>query len=104
MRIKARGSISPTLPIRSFVVSYDEEEEKLVVCAVNRADIDPFIAGALKAEWPLSSMENQIDDKIARRLGITAFEVLALYNPSLKQHLRITPLEPLDQPPPPESK
>jgi hypothetical protein len=73
----------PTLPIRSFVVSYDEEEEKLVVCALNRSDIDGFIADALKVEWPVASMEHQIDDEIARRLGTTAFEILAIYNPSL---------------------
>jgi hypothetical protein len=71
---------------------------------LNRADVDPFIVRALKTEWPLSSMENQIDDEIARRLGITAFEILALYNPSLKPHLHTTPTEPLNQPPPPESK
>jgi len=81
-------------PKRSFVVSYDEETEKLVVCSINCSDIDQFITDALKVEWPIADMKNQIDDEIAQRLGTTAFGILALYNPSLKPHLRMTPLKP----------
>ena len=79
---------------RSFVLSYDENSQKLIVCSINRADIDQFIASALTVEWPLSDLNFDINDEVARRLGITALSVLSIYNPSLKPHLHTTPLEP----------
>ncbi|MFM0727426.1 hypothetical protein PQQ53_27500 [Paraburkholderia strydomiana] len=87
-------------PKRSFVVSYDEEEDKLTVCALNDADIAPLLSRALKADWSLASINHELTDDVARRLGATALSVLALYNPTLKPMLKVK----LEPPELPESK
>lgn len=80
-------------PKRSFVVSYDEAADKLTVCSLNDADIAPFLARALKADWPLESVNHELTDAVAQRLGATALSVLALYSPALKPMLKVK-LEP----------
>ena len=87
-------------PKRSFVVSFDEEEDKLTVCALNDADIAPFLSRALKADWPLASINHELTDDVAQRLGATALSVLALYSPALKPMLKVK----LEPPELPESK
>lgn len=76
-------------PRRSIVVSYDEAEDKLTVCSLNDADIATFVARALKADWPLASVNHELTDDLAQRLGATALSVLALYNPTLKPMLKV---------------
>ncbi|WP_155769765.1 hypothetical protein [Burkholderia vietnamiensis] len=70
-------------------MSYDEDEDKLTVCSLNDADLAPLLARALKADWPLGSVNHQLTDEVAHRLGATALSILALYNPTLKPMLKV---------------
>lgn len=81
-------------PKRSFVVSYDEDNDKLTVCSISNDAIAEPLACALKADWPLDSINHELTDDVAQRLGATALTILAIYNPALKPMLKIT----LDQP------
>jgi hypothetical protein len=78
-----------TLPRSSFVVSFDEAEQKLSVFTVKDADIAPFKAETLVFDWPLSSIGNELGEEIGRRLGITALNVLALYHPALRSMVTV---------------
>lgn len=87
-------------PKRSFVVSYNEEDDKLTVCTLSQADLAPLIASAVKADWPLASIHHELTDEVALRLGVTALSVLAVHHPALQPMLKVTPLE---VPPPPST-
>lgn len=78
-----------TLPRSSFVVSFDEAEQKFSVFTVKDADIAPFKAETLVFDWPLSSTGNELGEEVGRRLGITALNVLALYHPPLRQMVTV---------------
>jgi hypothetical protein len=77
-------------PKRSFVVSFDEEQDKLTVCSLNDADIAPFLNRALKADWPLAGVSHELTDDVAQRLGAAALTVLSIYHPVLKPMLKVT--------------
>ncbi|AXK63144.1 hypothetical protein DCN14_11155 [Burkholderia sp. IDO3] len=75
-------------------MSYDEDNDKLTVCSISNDAIAEPLARALKADWPLDSINHELTDDVAQRLGATALTILAIYNPALKPMLKIT----LDQP------
>jgi hypothetical protein len=77
---------------KSFVVSYDEATEQLVVCTISNSDLKPLLDHSMKVDWPLEKLNYELTDDVARRLGVTALSVLALHNPELKPMLRVTPL------------
>ncbi|MBN3806267.1 hypothetical protein GXB81_24885 [Paraburkholderia sp. Ac-20336] len=76
-------------PKRSFVVSFDEEQDKLTVCSLNDADLAPFLNRALRADWPLADVNHELTDDVARRLGAAALTVLSVYHPALKPMLKV---------------
>ncbi|CAI8939758.1 hypothetical protein [Burkholderia ambifaria] len=77
-------------PKRSFVVSYDEDNDKLTVCSISNDAIAGPLARALKADWPLDSINHELTDDVAQRLGATALTILSIYNPALKPMLKVT--------------
>ncbi|WP_240702143.1 hypothetical protein [Trinickia terrae] len=82
--------MTPTPSKRSFVVSYDETTEKLSVCALKDSDLAPLRGSEVVADWPLASINYELGEDVARRLGITALSILALYHPSLKPMLKVS--------------
>ncbi|WP_244109880.1 hypothetical protein [Burkholderia ambifaria] len=70
-------------------MSYDEENDKLTVCSISNDAIAAPLARALKADWPLESVNHELTDEVAQRLGATALTILAIYNPALKPMLKI---------------
>lgn len=82
-----------SLPRSSFVVSYDETEQKLSLFALKDSDIEAFKAETVVADWPLASIGSELGEDVARRLGITALNVLAIYHPALKPMITVK-LEP----------
>ncbi|MEM5387431.1 hypothetical protein VSR68_28070 [Paraburkholderia phymatum] len=52
--------------------------------AIKDSDIERFKAGTVGADWPLSSIVLELGEDTARRLGITALNVFAIYHPMLK--------------------
>jgi hypothetical protein len=85
---------------RSFVVSYDEVAEKLSVCALKDSDLAPLFCSEVVADWPLASVDYELGEDVARRLGITALSILALYNPTLRPMVKVK----LEPPPLPNDK
>jgi hypothetical protein len=83
-----------TLPKSSFVVSFDEAEQKFSVFAIKDSDIEAFKAATLVFDWPLTSIGDELGEEVGRRLGITALNVLALYHPTLKPLVKVK-LDPL---------
>lgn len=89
--------MTTTRKAKSFVVSYNEADDKLTVCSLFDSDIAPFVERALTADWPLSSVNHELNDEVAQRLGATALSILAVNNPTLKRMLKVT----LEAPEPP---
>ncbi|MGY6237016.1 hypothetical protein ACW910_05725 (plasmid) [Burkholderia ambifaria] len=72
------------------MISFDEDNDKLTVCSISDDAIAGPLARALKADWPLDSINHEFTDDVAQRLGATALTVLAIYNPALKPMLKVT--------------
>ncbi|MCA8016144.1 hypothetical protein [Burkholderia vietnamiensis] len=85
--------MSRPAPKRSLVISFDEDEGKLVFCSVNDSAIASAVAGALKVDFPLETVNHEITDPVALRIGTTAVSVLSIYHPALKAMLKTTPLD-----------
>ncbi|SAL28284.1 hypothetical protein AWB74_01262 [Caballeronia arvi] len=77
---------------KSFVISFDEASQALIVGTVSNSEIEKQLSAALTVSWPLDSLHRHLTDDTARRLGVTALSVLALYNPELRPLLKVTPL------------
>lgn len=77
---------------KSFVISYDDNDRQFVVGAVPSSALAPLLSDTLTANWSLDSLNFELTDDTARRLGVTALSVLALHNPELKPMLKVTPL------------
>ncbi|WP_227246562.1 hypothetical protein [Paraburkholderia caribensis] len=83
------------LPKSSFVVSYDDAEKKLSVFVVKDSDIQSFKESTVVADWPLSAIGDELGEEVARRLGITALNVLAIYHPALKSRVTVKLEQPM---------
>ncbi|TDV18305.1 hypothetical protein [Paraburkholderia caballeronis] len=77
------------LPKRSFVISYDEAEQKFMVFSLKDSDIEPLKEQTVVSDWPLSSIGHEIGEEAVRRLGMTAFDILSIYHPTLKPLVKL---------------
>ncbi len=76
---------------RCVVIAYDEHEQSLNICTLNRAALAKQMEAALVVPWPLQDENFQLDDEFARKIGGLIFGLLAAHQPDLKQHISVTP-------------
>ena len=78
---------------RCVVVMWSEEKQALVSYTL---DVDKVLAVTQRQfplELPLSDYGYTFDDEFARRFGGATLNLLALSNPDLKPHIRVTQAE-----------
>lgn len=73
------------------VIAYDEDEQALQICTVDRASLEKQTESALVVPWPLQDENFKLDDEFARKLGGLVFGLLAAHQPNLKPHVSVTP-------------
>jgi hypothetical protein len=76
---------------RCVLISYDEDEQAIQTCTVDRALVTELMQGALTIPWSLKDENFKLDDEFARRLGGVVFGLLSVHQPELKRYLNVTP-------------
>ena len=76
---------------RCVIVSYDEDEQAIQTCTVDRALVTKLMLAALTIPWPLKVENFKLDDEFARRLGGIVFGLLSVHQRELKQYVSVTP-------------
>jgi hypothetical protein len=84
-----------THPPLCVVFSFDDEEPQLYMCTVQKDKILPLFANRMIV--PVFEGVPDIDDEMLRKMALTAMNLLALGQPSIKQYMSATPFD--DDPP-----
>ncbi|WP_035986260.1 hypothetical protein [Paraburkholderia caribensis] len=74
---------------QSFVISYNDDEKKFEVFTLADSLIEPLKKTTVVADWTLDQIGPEIGEEAARRLGITAFDVLSISHPALKPLVKL---------------
>jgi hypothetical protein len=83
-------------PLRSIIVNYSPDDQRISVYGVDKAKTETITAGALEApifleeEAHKEGAEYKLDDEFARRLGVAMLNVLALSYPDLRPLITAT--------------
>lgn len=84
-------------PRCSVVVTYDEDNQQLILQSVAPAKLASAVAGALKMPILLDEFDFRLDDEFVRRFGGGVLNLIALGQPDIKQYMTFTP-HPIDRP------
>ncbi|MFM0598344.1 MULTISPECIES: hypothetical protein [Paraburkholderia] len=76
--------------LRSIVLNYDEDTQRLNVQLVDPAKLAPLLVGAFKAPIPLDDFDFRLDDEFARRLGVAMLNLISLGQPAIKSYMTAT--------------
>lgn len=90
-------------PPRSVVIAYNEDEQALQICTIDRASLAKQTESALVMPWPLQDENFKLDDEFARKIGGLVFGLLAAHQPDLKPYISVTPHPDADKSPMPPS-
>jgi hypothetical protein len=77
-------------PPRCVVIAYDEHEQSLNVCTIDRAALAKQMEAALVVPWPLEDENYKLDDEFAKKLGGLIFGLLAAHQPDLNAYISVT--------------
>lgn len=84
-------------PLRSVVLNYDEDSQRLNVQLIDPTRLAPLLAKAFTVPILLDDFDFRLDDEFARRLGVAVLDAIALGQPGIKQFMTVTQ-EPIDKP------
>ena len=76
---------------RCVLISYDEDEQAIQTCTVDRTLVTKLMQAALTIPWPLKDENFKLDNEFARRLGGVVFGLISVHQPELKQYINVTP-------------
>ncbi len=79
---------------RCVLITYDEDEQQIETCTVDRGAISALKERALVVPWPLEARSFKLDDEFARRLGGAALLLLATTQPELRKYVTVTQEQP----------
>lgn len=74
----------------SFILTYTENPQQLVMQAVVSAKLAPHLDGIMEVPFFLNGDEFNFDDELARQLGVAMLNVIAAGRPDVKQCLAVT--------------
>ncbi|MFL9996578.1 hypothetical protein PQR34_17480 [Paraburkholderia sediminicola] len=84
-------------PVRSVVLNYDEDSQRLNVQLIEPARLTPLLKKAFTVPILLDDFDFRLDDEFARRLGVAILNAIALGQPDIKRYMTVTQ-EPIDRP------
>ncbi|MBN3846464.1 hypothetical protein G3N58_06400 [Paraburkholderia sp. Ac-20342] len=76
---------------RCVVVMWSEEKQALISYTLDVEKILAVTQRLFPMELPLADYGYSLDDEFARRFGGATLNLLALSNPDLKPHIKVTP-------------
>jgi len=76
-------------PPRCVLISYDEDEQAIQTCAIDRSLVDKLMQAALTVPWPLENQNFILDDEFARQIGGVALLLLAQTQPELAPYINV---------------
>jgi len=83
-------------PVRSVLLSYDEDSQRLNVQMVDPARLAPLLAKSFTVPILFDDFDFRLDDEFARRLGVAVLNAIALGQPDIKQYMTVTQ-QPIDR-------
>jgi hypothetical protein len=75
---------------RCVLISYDEDEQAIQTCTIDRSLVDKLIQAALTVPWPLENQDFILGDEFARQIGGVALLLLAQTQPELAPYINVT--------------
>ncbi|CAB3797900.1 hypothetical protein LMG28614_04672 [Paraburkholderia ultramafica] len=78
-------------PPYCVVLTYLEDRQEFALQTIDRAMLEPVMAGKFAVPIPLETQDFKIDDEFAHGLGATMLNMIALGQPDIKQYMTLTP-------------
>ncbi|AQG98477.1 hypothetical protein A9R05_06260 [Burkholderia sp. KK1] len=75
---------------RCVVIAYDEDNNQIETCTVDRAAIEHLRAASMVMPWSIAEHGGKLDDEFARKLGGASLLLLAIQQPALKSYIAVT--------------
>jgi hypothetical protein len=72
------------------LIAYDEDDQKITTCTVDRTTVQSLIDAALVMDWPLKDIGYELNDEFARMIGGVAFKLLATRQRELGKFITVT--------------
>ncbi|WP_052420843.1 hypothetical protein [Paraburkholderia ferrariae] len=71
-------------------IAFDEDEQALQICTVQREPIARQIESTMVMPGPLADENFKLDDEFAQKIGGLVFSLLAAHQPDLKPFISVT--------------
>lgn len=75
---------------RCVVIAYDEDNNQIETCTVDREAVESLRTASLVMPWPIADHGGKLDDEFARKLGGASLLLLAIQQPALRPYIEVT--------------